>query len=219
MCIRPLAPKAPTEEERLMAGARRQQGAAARAASRGDQDRATRHQRRARALERRLWALLGGRVRGLARAFASYARRAGLEVEDLQAEAYLRFREVIPRWQPRRGSGVWPFLRRVLANHFIHLGRRRREQPCPDLSQVPGPVAAAARSFEAADALRAAEEQLRAGALGGRPELLEAFKLYWVEDWTIPALAQRYGVAWSTMHSRLREVRRAFVRACGRTSS
>jgi RNA polymerase sigma factor (sigma-70 family) len=216
MCIQPGVLRALTEEERLMAGARRQQGVAARAASRGDEERATRHQRRARALERRLWALLGDRVRGLARAFACYARRAGLEVEDLQAEAYLRFREVIPRWQPRRGSGVWPFLRRVLANHFIHLGRRRREEPCADLAGVPARTRAGQADLEEADAVAVAEQELLEGALRGRPELLEAFKLYWVEDWTIPALAQRYGVAWSTMHSRLRKVREAFVQAYGR---
>jgi RNA polymerase sigma factor (sigma-70 family) len=191
---------------------------AARAATRGNADRAESHLRRAFELFDAVWlTFLLPVAAAVAGRFARSARKAGLEPADLIQEAYLKCRSAIAAFLPELGTPLRAWLGSVLKRHFIGLLRRHRPtDPLP-----PGDVLPAGEDDPAEDPqeLRAELQRLAARALAGDPrrrQKIAAFLLYHCQGWTMAQLGRRYAVATSTVFRWLGEVREAVGRDLSR---
>jgi RNA polymerase sigma factor (sigma-70 family) len=197
-------------DEELAASIQQELAAAAAARERCDEKEAKQHERRALELKHELWARLEPRVRLLAGRFAHYAKRAGMEVDDFVQEAYIKFDTVVLRYNPNRGAKVWTWLEKVLTNLFIQLGRGQREEPREDVGELTtlGEGESFDRELRRARILQVIDSLLPDDP--NRERKILVFKLYWIEGWTIPELAQRFGVAVGTIHKWLKQVEDAF---------
>lgn len=198
--------------EELAIEIRKELAAATKARERGDDEQAQQHEERALKLKCKLWAQLELQVLRLADRFAKYVQEAGVDVEDLRGEAYLKFNEVIARYNPKRGAKVWTWLEKVLGNYFIQLGRRQREEPREDIGELVAPGEGEEELFDR-ELLRARIQEVIDSLLPDDPDRKKkilVFKLYWKEGWTIPELARRFDVAVGTIHNWLKQVEDAF---------
>jgi RNA polymerase sigma factor (sigma-70 family) len=178
----------------------------------GNRAAARRHRRRARALIARLWqALLPSAIEPVARRFAPWTAAAGYQADDLVQESYPKLCRAIGRYSPGRAS-VAAWFRVTMANLCISLGRRRRETSCADLTAQPAPEASRAARLAA---LRTEARALAHSLAKDRPALrlkVLVFVRYYLRGWSMPRLARHHGVAPSTVHSWLHEVRLAVSR-------
>lgn len=175
---------------------------------------------RARGLEARAGALAARLLRRLAvlsdrlcRRFAEYARRVGLDADDLRQEAFLAVLRAMPSFSPRRGRSVEAYLHTVLRNHFIGLGRRR----------TPAVVADVAPGLMAREAEESGRQRLRLevndvinSLLPEDPQRafkIRLFRLYHLESWTFQELADEHEISLASAFKHVAQVRSAFEAA------
>jgi RNA polymerase sigma factor (sigma-70 family) len=80
----------------------------------------------------RLWNRREESIGWLVRKFCGYAGGEGLPVEEflreLRQEAYIKFDQTVPRYNPLRGASVWTLLEGALRNHLISVTRRSKKR-------------------------------------------------------------------------------------------
>jgi RNA polymerase sigma factor (sigma-70 family) len=197
-------------EERLAGEIAQRLAAREAALKRGCRVAARRHAVRAGVLTQRLLRRLSPVVTPLCRRLAPYVRPAGYGPDDLAQESFLGLLRALRLYVPSRGRSVRAFVRTVLVNRFIGLGRRRAAAAVAELEPL-----LTDRGVEAArrEALQGDVQDVLDSLLPDDPQRalkLWLFRQYYFAGYTLQELADRSGVKPTTVHRYLGLVRAAF---------